>query len=65
MKWFSGPGPGEGKDIAERAADMAVEEVFLEGDNAVVIHHSAGSDQATRLLEDSGIHKLVVDGDDD
>jgi hypothetical protein len=46
-------GPGR-----QAVLSVAVEEVFLEGENATVLHHEAGSDQASELLETSGIWKV-------
>lgn len=42
------------------AATVAVEEIFLEGEGAVVLHHAAGSDQASDLLESSGVWKIQL-----
>jgi hypothetical protein len=43
---------------------MAVEEIFLEGENATILHHEPGSDHASQLLETSGIWR-IQDADDD
>lgn len=53
-------GPGDDAEATTGQGAVAVEEVFLEGESVVVLHHRAGSDHASRLLEDSGIHELLI-----
>jgi hypothetical protein len=42
---------------------MAVEEIFLEGENATVLHHEPGSAHASELLETSGIWRIQLADD--
>jgi hypothetical protein len=63
VKQSRSTGPGDEAESASGPEQVAVEEIFLEGENAAVLFHRAGSDQASRLLEDSGIHELLISQD--
>jgi hypothetical protein len=45
------------------ALSLAVEEIFLEGENATVLRHEPGSDHAKELISTSGIWR-IQDADD-